>query len=56
MTCSTLLNLIVLGGFGVAIATGVMTESLLAKAGYEPKNYLAGWRERVSSSSTPVTG
>ena len=44
MTCA--LNLITLGGFGVAVMAGITTDVLLARAGYQPKNYLAEWRQR----------
>ena len=43
MTCA--LSLITLGGFGVAVMAGIAAEVLLARAGYQPKNYLAEWRQ-----------
>lgn len=49
MDCGTVLSLIVFGGVGLGVAAGVSTEGLLAQAGYKPRNYLAGWRERVAA-------
>lgn len=51
MTCETILNLIVLGGIVLGVSAGVATEVALAKAGYQPKNYLAEWRERLQTRS-----
>lgn len=46
MNCEIVFSLIVFGGVGLGVAAGVSTEVLLARAGYEPRDHLAGWRER----------
>ena len=52
MSCETILSLITLGGIVLGVSAGVTTEVALAKAGYQPKNYLAEWRERWQARAT----
>lgn len=54
MNCETIFSLIVFGGVGLGVAAGVTTEVLLARAAYEPKNYLARWRERFAARRKEV--
>lgn len=52
MACETILSLIVFGGVVLGVTAGTATEIVLAKAGYQSKNYLAEWRERWQTRAT----
>lgn len=55
MACETILSLIVFGGGVLGVTAGTATEIALAKAGYQPKNYLAEWRGRWQAHATKPT-
>ena len=52
MACETILSLIVFGGVVLGVTAGTATEIVLAKVGYQPKNYLAEWRGRWQAHAT----
>ena len=51
MDCQTILSLITLGGVALGVASGTVTELILAKRGYQPTNYLALWQAKWQARS-----
>ncbi len=55
MSCNEIMSLILLSGTVLGISAGTLTEVVLAKRGYQPKNYLALWQVKWAARSGHTT-